>query len=261
MNIKAHNKAAWDREVTQGNPWTVPVSGEAVAAARKGEWSVLLTPIIPVPRAWFGTQLAGSRILGLASGGGQQGPILAAAGATVTVLDQSGAQLAQDREVARRENLALDTMEGDMCDLSRFADATFDLVFHPVSNCFVPDIAPVWKEAFRVLRSGGALLAGFCNPLIYLFTEDLDGNVDKTLRHTVPYADPDTLSADMLAQYERDQLPLEFGHTLEQQLGGQLRAGFHLTDLYEDYRDETDHPMNAHSPSFIATRAVKPVRV
>jgi SAM-dependent methyltransferase len=259
MDITSHNRAAWNRNVSQGNRWTVPVSASEVAAARDGHWSVQLTPTIPVPRSWFPATLTGCRVLGLASAGGQQGPIFAATGAVVTVLDLSPAQLDRDREVATREALVLDAVEGDMADLSRFPDASFDLVFHPVSNCFVSDIRPVWQEAFRVLRPGGVLLAGFCNPLIYLFSEDREGNLDKTLRYRVPHADPDVLSAEELARFAAEHIPLEFGHTLEQQLGGQLRAGFLLTDLYEDCFDQPDHPLNAHSPSFIATRAVKPM--
>ena len=80
MDVRAYNREAWNRQVADGNPWTIPVSTETVAAARRGEWTILLTPSIPVPRAWF-PPLAGADVLCLASGGGQQGPILAAAGA------------------------------------------------------------------------------------------------------------------------------------------------------------------------------------
>ena len=90
----------------------------------------------------------------LASGGGQQGPILAAAGADVTVFDNSPRQLEQDRYVADRDGLHLQTVEGDMRDLSCFPDESFDLIVHPVSNVFVPDVKPVWREAYRVLKPG-----------------------------------------------------------------------------------------------------------
>ncbi len=258
MNIKSHNRLAWNHEAKRSNRWTVPVDSDTIAAARAGDWSVLLTPKIPVPRDWFPAELTGCRILGLASAGGQQGPILAAAGAQVTVLDLSDAQLDADRTVAAREGLTLDVVPGDMADLSAFADASFDLVFHPVSNCFVPDVQPVWQEAHRVLRPGGALLAGVTSPLVFLFEDNGEDDMGTTLAYSVPYADPDVLSAEELARYEAEHLPLEFGHTLEQQLGGQLRAGLLLTHLYEDYFNQPDHPLNAYSPSFIATRAIKP---
>ncbi|MGE5602569.1 MAG: SAM-dependent methyltransferase, partial [Nitrososphaerales archaeon] len=98
MDVRAHNKQAWDRQVAEENPWTVPVTPEVIAAAREGRWSVVLTAVKQVPPEWF-PRLAGLEVLGLACGGGQQCPIFAAAGASVTVLDNSPAQLGRDREV------------------------------------------------------------------------------------------------------------------------------------------------------------------
>src|SRR6201982_1764568 len=130
----AHNRAAWDREVGSGNEWTVPVGPDVIARARAGDWSGVLIGYEPVPRDWFGADLDGAAILCLASGGGQQGPVLAAAGADVTVFDNSPRQLARDAQVAPRDGLAIKTVLGDMRDLSVFADSSFDLVFNPVSN-------------------------------------------------------------------------------------------------------------------------------
>ena len=50
----------------------------------------------PVPRHWFPASIKGTALLCLASGGGQQGPVLAAAGADVTVFDTSPRQLGRD---------------------------------------------------------------------------------------------------------------------------------------------------------------------
>ena len=125
LDVRAYNRAAWDQEVARGNRWTVPVRNEAIAAARQGEWDILLTPSRPVPRAWF-PELEGADVLCLASGGGQQGPILAAVGARVTVLDNSPKQLDQDRRVARRHALPLTAVEGDMADLSRFSNGSHE---------------------------------------------------------------------------------------------------------------------------------------
>src|SRR6202034_4651561 len=85
----AHNRAAWDREVESGNEWTQPVGPEVIARARAGDWSVVLIGYQPVPRNWFPAELAGVEVLCLASGGGQQAPVLSAAGAAVTILDNS----------------------------------------------------------------------------------------------------------------------------------------------------------------------------
>jgi SAM-dependent methyltransferase len=255
MDIRAYNRNAWDHEVECGNEWTRAVTPEVVAAAREGVWEVLLTETKPVPREWF-PELAGSDVLCLASGGGQQAPLLAAAGARVTVLDNSPKQLEQDRLVAKREGLSLSTIEGDMADLSLFADESFDLVFHPCSNLFVPDVRPVWKEAFRVLRRGGLLLAGFLNPVIYLFDHRLDEKRALQVRHALPYSDMESLTADERRQLIARGEPLEFGHALQDQLGGQTDAGFAITAFYED-RHRT-LPIARYTPTYMATRAVKP---
>src|SRR5919107_3137814 len=187
MDVPEYNREAWDRQVEGGNQWTVPVGPEVIEGARRGEWTVVLTDTKPVPRGWF-PEMAGADVLCLASGGGQQAPTFAAAGANVTVLDNSPRQLAQDRFVAERESLDIKTVQGDMRDLSAFADESFDLVFHPVSNLFVPEVRHVWNEAFRVLRGGGALLAGFLHPAVYVF--DLaDSTGEVRVRYELPYAD------------------------------------------------------------------------
>jgi SAM-dependent methyltransferase len=256
IDVFRHNREAWNRAVAEGNRWTVPVSPEEIAQARVGRWEILLTPTTPVPLPWFG-RLEGAEVLCLASGGGQQGPVLAAAGARVTVLDASPAQLARDREVADREGLELRTVEGDMADLSDFPENAFDLIVHPVSNCFVPDLRPVWREAARVLRVGGALLAGVTNPVLYLCDDDeVAATGVLTVRHRIPYSDLEQLPAERLAAARATAQPLEFGHTLADQLGGQLEAGLVLTHLYED-RFDGDHPLSRHIATFIATRAVK----
>lgn len=254
MDLHAYNRHAWDRQVEKGNPWTVPVGGEAIARARAGDVEILLTPVKAVPLEWLG-DLHGRTVLALASGGGQQAPLLAAAGANVTVLDQSPNQLAQDLLVAERESLRLTTVEGDMADLSMFADETFDLVFHPCSNMFVPDVRPVWREAFRVLRPGGVLLAGFFNPAYYIFDPFALEAGEFRVRHTLPYSDLTDLTEEERGRFIAKEEPLVFGYTLEQLMGGQTEAGFTLNGLYEDVWPGC--ALSKFMPLFIATRALK----
>lgn len=256
MDVRAYNREAWNKEVEQGNPWTIPVSPEVIAAARQGELNLLLTPTRFVPRSWYPEELNGCDLLCLASGGGQQGPVLSAAGANVTVFDNSPRQLQRDQEVAGREGLSLRTVEGDMRDLSVFADASFDFIFHPVSNVFIPDIQPVWNEAYRVLRRGGAIVAGFNNPLIHLFDMDLMDAGKLVVRHKLPYSDLTHLNEEERQRYTSQNLPLEFSHSLEEQIDGQLKAGFLLTGLFEDVDPESI--LSDYIPYFIATRAIKP---
>jgi SAM-dependent methyltransferase len=255
MDPRAYNRAAWNHQVATGNIWTRPVGPEVIARARRGDWHIVLTENTPVPRAWFPPDLAGRDVLCLASGGGQQGPILAAAGARVTVYDNSPAQLAQDRLVAEREGLSIITLEGDMRDLAALPAAGFDLVVHPVSNIFVPAVRPVWNEAFRVMRPGGLLLAGLVNPAMYLFDFDAADRGEMLVRYTLPYADVDQLPPDRLQRYRQDNVPLEWSHSLTDLLGGQLDAGFVLTALYEDRHN--DNLVGRYMPTYLATRALK----
>lgn len=258
VELRDYNREAWNRQVAQGDRWTLPVGPEVIAAARRGEWRVVLTPRKPVPRAWFG-ELAGRDVLGLASAGGQQGPVLAAAGARVTVFDNSSAQLGQDRKVAEREGLSIRLVEGDMRDLSVFADESFDLIFHPCSNGFVDDVRPVWREAFRVLRPGGALLSGFAQPVIYLLDPDLEKQGVMQLKYRMPYSDLTSLSDEERRRYTDKGEPLCVAHSLEDQIGGQLDAGFLLAGFYEDKHVEGDL-FSEYLSGFCATRAVKPTK-
>lgn len=255
MDIRSYNRAAWDRYVEKSNRWTVPVSAEAIARAREGTWDIVLTPQKPVPRSWF-PEMKGIDVLCLASGGGQQAPILAAAGASVTLLDNSPKQLAQDRLVADREGLEITLVEGDMRDLSSFADESFDLIVHPVSNCFVDQIRPVWREAARVLRRGGALLAGFTHPVAFCLDPDLEKQGVLQIKYAVPYSDVTSLSDEERRRYTDVGEALVFGHSLEDQIGGQLDAGMVLTAYYDDRRGEGDL-LAKFMPAFGATRAIK----
>ena len=254
MDIVRHNREAWTKEVEAGNKWTIPVDSATVEKARRGEWELLLTPTIPVPREWFGS-LEGARVLCLASGGGQQGPVLAAAGAMVTVFDNCPAQLAKDRMVAGRDSLAIRLEQGDMKDLSRFPDGSFDLVFHPVSNCFVEDVETVWRECHRVLAKGGRLLAGFCNPVTFIFDlKAWDTANEFKVRYSIPYSDVAQLPPDDLAEKIGEKDALEYGHSLDSQIGGQLKAGFSMVGFYEDLSD--GDLLDPYIKTFIATCAV-----
>lgn len=250
----AHNRAAWDRQVDSDNEWTRPVGPDVIARAREGDWAVALIGHEPTPRDWFPSELTDIPVLCLASGGGQQGPILAAAGATVTVFDNSPRQLARDEEVAAREGLAIRTVLGDMRDLGVFEDAGFDVIVHPVSNLFCPDLAPVWAEAFRVLRPGGALLTGFMNPDVYVFDEAALDRQELVVRHRLPFSTLDLSDTERMRSYGTG--PIEYSHSLTEQIGGQLAAGFILTHLSEapHHADITAQ----YLPGYIATRAIKP---
>jgi SAM-dependent methyltransferase len=251
----AHNRDAWDQQVDSGSEWTVPVGPDVIERARAGDWSVVVIGHQPVPLEWFPEAMDGVDVLCLASGGGQQGPVLAAAGARVTVFDNSPRQLARDEEVAARDGLALRTVLGDMRDLGAFQDGSFSLILHPVSNVFCPELAPVWRESFRVLQPGGALLAGFMNPDVFIFDASaLEDRDELVVSHPLPFSTLDL--PDDQRQREYGDGPIEYSHSLTEQIGGQLAAGFILTHLREApyHTGATARFM----PGYIATRATKP---
>ena len=260
MDVKEYNSKAWDSEVESGdNVWTQPVSSEDIEKARRGDFSIVLTPNIPVPREWFPDSFKDLQVLCLASGGGQQAPILAALGANVTSFDNSAKQLEQDKFVADRDGLDIKLERGDAADLSRFEDESFDLVWHPTSNCFMPEIQPVWNEACRVTKKGGTMLAGFHNPVYFIFDfikDEKEGVLE--VKNSLPYSDLTDLSEEEKQGYIERNEPLEFGHTLEQQIGGQIEAGFVITGFFEDYWSDEATSLNKYCPTFIATRALKP---
>jgi SAM-dependent methyltransferase len=254
LNVRSYNRYAWDHQVDIQNKFTVPVDHETIAQARRGIYSVLLTETKPVPRDWF-PSLEDLELLGLACGGGQQGPVFAALGANVTIFDNSPAQLDRDRQVATREGLSIRTIEGDMRDLSVFPDRSFDLVFHPVSNVFCPEVRPVWKEAFRVLRSGGLLLSGFANPIYYMFGTHADEQIVLQAKYSIPYSDLKDMDPKDLSICIEEGIPLEYGHSLTDLIAGQTDVGFAITGFYEDICP--DSALSKYHPAYIATRAWK----
>jgi len=259
MCFLEHNRRAWNRQSAAGSRWATPVDSEAIRRARDGNLELILTPNRRVPEDWLG-DLREKAVLCLASGGGQQAPLLAAAGAQVVSFDLSEEQLAKDRWVAEREGLSLRCVRGDMMDLSTFEEAAFDLVFNPVSNVFVPDLRPVWRGCFRVLRPGGFLLAGFMNPCFFLFDhEEAESTGVLVAKHRLPYSemDPGQLGPNRRRDVEAGEA-LEFSHSLEAQIGGQLEAGFTLVGFYEDWWEDDATPLNRLSPTSMATRALRP---
>lgn len=246
--INAETIDAW---VEGGWEWGVPITHEQYERAQGGDWNVVLTPIINVPKEWF-PPLGGARVLGLASGGGQQMPVFAALGARCAVLDYSDRQLESERVVALREGYDIDIIKGDMTKRLPFEDSYFDMVFHPISNCYIEDVCHVWNECFRILKSGGVLLAGMDNGINFLVDEE---NPLK-IAHKLPVNPLKNASDEEIKRMIENRDGIQFSHTLEEQIGGQLKAGFRLTHLYEDRDREGVLPQ--YAPQYIATRAVKP---
>lgn len=176
-------------------------------------------------------------------------PVFAALGADCTVLDYSEKQLESERYVSDREGYKINIIRADMTKKLPFEDGAFDLVFHPVSNCYVKDVRAIWRECYRILKKGGFLLSGVDHYINHIVDEN-----EKEIINSLPF-DP-TENEEYRKQLERDDAGMQFSHTLEEQIGGQLEAGFTLLDLYEDTNGEGRlHEMNI--PTFIAMRSKK----
>ena len=249
MDYQDINAETIDRWIEEGWEWGKPISHEIYEDAKQGRWNVMLTPTKNVPHTWFG-ELKGKKVLGLASGGGQQMPVFTALGARCTVLDYSPKQLESERMVADREGYEIEIVRADMTKPLPFADNSFNLIFHPVSNCYIREVKPVWKECFRVLKPGGVLLSGVDHYINYIVDAE-----EKMIVNRLPF-DP-VSNPEHKKLLEEDDAGMQFSHTLEEQITGQLEAGFILTDLYEDTNGEGRlHELNI--PTFLAMRSVKP---
>ena len=242
------NSKTIDRMVENGWECGIPISHEDYINAKNGVWNVLLTLTKYVPKNWF-PDLKNNKLLGLACGGGQQMPIFAALGADCTVLDYSDKQLASEKYVAERENYKINIIKADMTKKLPFDDETFDIIFHPASNDYVENVYHIWNECYRILKTGGILLAGLDNGINYLFDNEESLEIVNKLPYN-PLKDKEKLKKLM----ENDK-GIPFSHTLEEQIGGQLKAGFILQDLFEDYNDSG--LLKEYIPTFIATKAIK----
>ncbi|MEX9946885.1 class I SAM-dependent methyltransferase [Providencia alcalifaciens] len=258
------NQKAWDQQAASQQPWSTPVDSQTIEEAKRGNWEIHLTPT-PLNKAWLGN-VKGKKILCLASAGGQQAPVLAAVGAIVTVFDLSEKQLEQDSMVAKRDNLTLTTIQGDMRHLTMFEDNSFDIIFHPISNLYIPDVNPVWQECFRVLKPQGRLLSSFFNPVVFVgdreFMDDKEkSSAENTIirpRYTMPFSELDHLSQEQMALKQAKQEAFVFGHSLTDLIGGQIQAGFNIAGFQEDWQPNPRFVIDNFLPTFLATLAIKP---
>lgn len=227
-----HNKAAWDRLAQTQDRLAKP--------ARAVDF---LNPLKSVDGpGWLGDSIVGQRTLCLAAGGGRQGPIYAAAGAVVTVVDISPAMLELDRQVAAARKLKLSTVEASMDDLSMFPEASFDIVIHPVSTCYVPNIGLVFHEVARVLASGGVYVSQHKQP-VSLQTDPQSKSGSYQIRHG--YYSKTPLPQSTSPNLVREQGTLEYVHRWEEILGGICRSGMVIEDVTEPLHAKADSPIDS----------------
>lgn len=245
QDLNARIISSWADE---GWEWSRPIDHDAYLRATQDDWHIVLTPTVPVPRTWF-PPLEGAEVLGLAAGGGQQMPILTAAGARCTVLDYSPAQLESERMVAQREGYDITIVQADMTKPLPFADASFDMVVNPVSVCYVQKIEPIWREVVRVLRPGGVFIAGFDTGYNYI-TDEAEERIVRGLPYD-PIANPQLLEQD-----DPEEYGVQFSHTPGEILSSLLRAGLVIDDAYDDVNGE-GRLSELGIPTMLAIRAHK----
>ena len=213
-----HNRIAWDQRAQRGDTFTKPVSPD------------LLKPERLYPDPWATAEgIEGKQVLCLGAGGGRQAPVYAAAGANVTVVDISDRQLDLDRHIAADQRLSIRAVCTSMDDLTQLGQSVFDIVIHPVSTCYLPAIAPVYKQVASVTKPGGLYISQHKQPV------SLQADIKPSPRgyEIITPADHSGPLPDVVGSPHREHGTLEYLHSLEQIVGGLCRAGFCIEDLTE----------------------------
>ncbi len=244
MAVDDHNRQAWDERAERGTLFTQPVSPAEV----KEPYSVLDPD---GSGSWLDGRVDGRRVLCLGAGGGRQGVLFAAAGADVTVVDISPAQLERDRSVASAYGLCLQTVQASIDDLSVFPAGAFDLVEQPVSTCYVPSLASVYAQVARVLRSRGLYISQHKTPT------SLQATIRPGRSGRYELVEPYYRSGPLPSVHGtilREPETLEYLHRWEEIVGGLCRCGFVVENLVEPLhaRGDADAGSVGHRARYIA---------
>jgi SAM-dependent methyltransferase len=205
------NRAGWAQLTTQGGTFTQGYGPAEFARARQ-----LLDPAGWFP--WRGFR----RVLCLAAGGGQQGPLFASLGYQVTVADLSPEQLDKDRAAAERYGFAIDCVEADLADLSALTGDPFDLVYQPVSSLYVPDVRRCYEQVATVTKPGGLFFSEHWNPVQMQLDEDRPWDGHAYRIGLEPGTGPHPWPPGDLAE----ATCWHYIHPLQDLLGGLCDAGF-----------------------------------
>ncbi len=216
-----------DYLVENNADWTACATSEQLQKARNGQLKLKFFEK-DVPTDWLG-DIRGKKVLCLAGAGGLQAPLLACAGAEVTVLDISNKMLDKDREIAESENLHIEIIKGNMCDLSLFNDRSFDYIINPPSLMYIPELSVVFRECYRVLKKCGVFIMMAPSPINYMcdYIDDEKGGYYKAV-HKMPFCSKDHDDSDWI----------EYGHTMEEYLSGLIGCGFLISGYVECQMDD-----------------------
>ncbi len=255
--VAAHNERMWELLAQAGIPYTRPQGRPPRDPRRKRRFLDELTY-----GRIRGLRLDGKRVLSLAGGGGWDPILFAELGADTTLFDLSARQLATVRTLARERGTKLRFVRGDMRDLSVFADASFDLVYHHHSLVFVPDAARVIREVARVLAPAGTYVFSTMHPVTLRMYETWTGTGWSFKRSyfsngPVPIKSPTWEFDDVKVHAPT----LEYAHRISDLVNACVRAKLVVDGLWEwspgDARGEpgSDDELERYLPAFIAIRA------
>lgn len=231
--LATYNKARWE-ELAQSNiEYSRPALDLTLESARR-----------MVDPEGILDEITGKDVLCLAGGGGQQSAAFALLGATVTVLDLAVTQLERDQQAARHYGVTVETVQGDMRDLSAFRDAAFDIIYHAHSLNFVPDARQVFREVARVLKRGGFYRMSCSNPFFHGMDERDWNGEGYVLKF--PYDDgAELVYEDPCWEFDagdgttqRVQGPREFRHSLNSLVNGLVEQGSVLRGVWEFMSDD-----------------------
>lgn len=242
-DVAAHNQRMWDRLSAAGIPYTRPQGTPPKTAAGKRKF------LDPNDRL-AGLPIKGQRVLALAGGGGWHPVLFAELGADTTVLDISARQLKTVRELARARDVKVRLLQGDMRDLSAFADGSFDIVWHSHSIVFVPDAARVIAEVGRVLAPAGVYRASTMHPVTLRMYGTWTGTGWRFRQSyfedgAVPFDDATWEFKDVKVEAPT----LEYGHRISDLINACAAAGLMVDGFWETTPGEisTQVPLRALS--------------
>jgi hypothetical protein len=142
-----------------------------------------------------------------------------------------------------------------MDNLSMLPGEHFQIVVQPVSTCYVPDVAAVYREVARVTAPGGLYISQHKQPANlqaeaacvrggYLLSE--------------PYYRNGPLPPVLPGSWHREAGTLEFLHRWDDLLGGLCRSGFVIEDVAEpNHGDPRAEPGSFHHRSFYVPPYIK----
>lgn len=220
MEYLRQNRSAWD-SLSKGSEFS-HVATDAEVANPLGTLD---------SRGWLPGRVDGLKVLCLAAGGGWQSILYAAAGAQVTVVDISPGMLDLDRQEADRRGFQVDVIECSMDEIP-MDDMTFDIVHQPVSTCYIPRVADVYREVSRLLVDKGLYISQHKSPTsLQITSHDAYGRYMLSIEqfHSGPLPNAQDTSY-------RETGATEYLHTYHELVGGLCRAGFVLEDLVEPRR-------------------------